>query len=164
MGSRLSNFNILEILDLAQKIEDNGEKFYREAAERYPDYAEFLVGMAEQEMGHKVFFQRIKKRLQSEDEAYIQDPDGIVKSNLDAIADGLIFDEFHCDNATIDKIMATAVEREEDTILFFQETLKLLNHQDDQRIVSRLIEEEKEHIAWIREKQDSFPQKHPLLR
>jgi len=165
--NKQKNFSLLEILDLAQKIEDKGERFYRSAAAKFPKHKKFLLAMANQEKGHKTFFKDIKHNVQSSEDEWVNDPDGVIKSHLDAIAAGLIFDtESYLDDYSsddIEEVMDAAIDREEETILFFRETKKLLKGKKDIETIEDLINEEMSHIEWINEQRKNLPQQHPLL-
>lgn len=165
-----SKFNVLEVLSLAQKIEDNGERFYTRAAEGCPKHRKFLLMMAEQERGHKSVFTKIKNRIEkSNREEYVEDLDSTTRSYLDAIADGLIFTagedptEIFANSDRVDEVLEVALEREEDTILFFQGTRDLLKDPDDREVINRLIREEMRHVTWIQEHKRTFGKRHPLL-
>ncbi len=164
-----SMLNILEILDLAKKIEESGEKFYRKAATTYSKHNSFLLALAEQEKGHGAHFNMMKERQIKEGNLQNNGEKSSIKEHLDAIADGLIFDSdkdlerFFSHEMDAEEIMDAAIEREEDTILFFQEIKKLLPGKKDKKIMSDLIAEEESHIEWICEQKKALPFTHPLL-
>ena len=154
-------FNLTEIFDIAQKIEENGEIFYRKAAEVYPDHSEFLLDLAVQEQGHHTVFTNMKEKAQTE-ESYFEDPDGTIKAHLDSIASKLVFDmdatikEVFGNASSIIEIMDAAIGRENDTIAFFTEAKKLMKDEEDSKVMQDMIDEEVSHVRWINEKKSKI--------
>ena len=57
-------FNAEEIFEMAEEIESNGAKFYRQAAEKADDETKkFLLDMAQMEAEHLAIFREMKKTL-----------------------------------------------------------------------------------------------------
>jgi rubrerythrin len=83
-------FNADEIFEMAEQIERNGAKFYREAAGNASDadVKEMLLDMAAMEDGHQVTFSNMRKELSAEDkESNVFDPDNEVAQYLQTMAD-----------------------------------------------------------------------------
>ena len=60
-------FTAFEVLDLAIRLEENGESVYRKAAGQAsnPDIRELLLWMAEEEVKHARWFADLKKEIES---------------------------------------------------------------------------------------------------
>ncbi|MHC5179674.1 MAG: ferritin family protein, partial [Planctomycetota bacterium] len=83
-------FNADEIFEMAEQIERNGAKFYREAAQNASDgkVKEMLLEMAAMEDGHEKTFSQMRKELSAEDrESNVFDPDNEVAQYLQTMAD-----------------------------------------------------------------------------
>jgi rubrerythrin len=84
------NFNVDEIFEMAEQIERNGAKFYREAAGKTSDKAiqKMFVDLAAMEDGHLQIFQEMRKQLAAgEKEPMTFDPDNEAAIYLQTMAD-----------------------------------------------------------------------------
>ena len=85
------NFNADEVFAIAERIEVNGGKFYRKAAELVTDERtrEVLLDLAVMEDGHENFFAGLREEFAGEDGGSLNfDPDGEAEAYLKAFADG----------------------------------------------------------------------------
>ena len=64
-------FNADEIFEMAEQIERNGAKFYREAAEKSSDadIKKMLQDLAAMEDGHQLTFSQMRKELSPDEKA-----------------------------------------------------------------------------------------------
>ena len=84
-------FNADEIFEMAEQIERNGAKFYREAAGNASsdDIKRMLLDMAAMEDGHLKTFEQMRKDLAKQEKASnVFDPDNQAALYLQAMADG----------------------------------------------------------------------------
>ena len=83
-------FNAFEILEMAEEIERNGAKFYRQAAKNTSDKKakQMLLDMADMEVEHLKTFQNMKALLSDKEKGWTTfDPDDMSALYLQAMAD-----------------------------------------------------------------------------
>ena len=123
VSSRRNMFSAKEIFDLAVKIEENGERFYRNALTKVPDTRlhALFEWLADEEVKHKEWFLCNRDKL----------PPGNGESPLQkagsTLLSGIVGDQtFSLKEADLsgfhraENLIALAKEFEEDTILFFE--------------------------------------------
>lgn len=147
-------FQAAEIAAAAVNIEQQGQAFYRQAAEasKNPDIQDFFLFFAEEEARHEQFFQQLKDRL-----GRIELPAWSTSEEYSAYLQALI-DSHSIFSPQLQKGLAEATSEneairlamgfEKDTILFFME-MKELVPQSEQKIVQQCIEEEREHFRRL---------------
>ena len=122
------DFNAAEVFDMAIKIEENGAKFYRRAAELQKDAAdkEFLETLAKMEDRHKATFEEMKATLSdAESKGTVFDPKEELSLYLNAMADAHggegdpdVVESFS-GKESMAEIVAIAVGLEKESILFY---------------------------------------------
>ncbi len=146
-------FTAQDILNIAIRLENNGEKTYRNARQHVPDaeLKALLDWIAQEEQKHARWFTDVKDRLtQGEDHHLMAE---MSRALVEDVVQGQAFSLQEVDFKTIDtpdKMIRTFIGFEEDTIAFY-EILKTFI--DDPAIMSQLeqiIDEEKTHIAQFR--------------
>ncbi|MCB2144972.1 MAG: ferritin family protein [Deltaproteobacteria bacterium] len=146
-------FTAHDILDIAIRLENNGEKTYRDARQHTPDeeLKTLLTWIAREEHDHARWFTELKNRLtQGEDHHLMAD---LSRALVEDVIQGQAFSLQEVDFETIDtpdKMIRTFIGFEDDTIAFY-EVLKTFI--DDPEAVSQLeqiILEEKKHISSFR--------------
>ena len=73
------DFNADDVFEMAEQMERNGAKFYRNAAEGDIDPAnkEFLMGLAEMEVAHEKTFKAMRAELSAQEKSStVFDPGG----------------------------------------------------------------------------------------
>lgn len=152
-------FNVDEIFEMAEHIERNGAKFYRQAAEivESPTGKELLVGLAAMEDEHEKTYAEMRQRLgsagQQRDTVYEGDDSAV--QYIRAWADKNVFDidasifESLEGNETLLEIINKAIQREKETIIFFEGLKESLSSEDDRQNVERIIHEEVQHIGIL---------------
>ncbi|MBA7695461.1 hypothetical protein ES703_104089 [subsurface metagenome] len=83
-------FNANEIFEMAEEIERNGAKFYRQAAEKAADKEtkQMLLDMADMEGGHLKIFEEMRSQLSGQERGWtIFDPDNQSVLYLQEMAD-----------------------------------------------------------------------------
>lgn len=152
------HFNADEIFEIAERIERNGARFYRKAAQQTGDAKarEMLGRLALMEDDHEKTFGALRKKLcDAAREKSHFDPDDELASYLRAFADGSVFDH-RTDPATllsgretVEQILKTAIGLEKDSILFYLGLEKLVAHALGKSDVGAIIDEERGHIALL---------------
>ncbi len=142
-------FTFTDIVNIAIQIEKNGEQTYRSAgiAARNPETATRLIWMADQENQHAQWLKSISSTVTMTDEQ--KEMAEVGKTLLQEMIKGNEFllsrNELER-SESVDEILAKSKSFEQDTILFYQFLLDLLEDQESVMQMRRIIDEEKNHI------------------
>jgi rubrerythrin len=147
-------FTIGDIIDMAVQIEQNGEKLYRDAAEKADDprLASTLQWLADEEVNHAEKFSKMKEGF----EETVADPSiqdmgkGLLRRSLGDKA----FSLEDIDLSSLDQVetlLEWAIEFEQDTILFYEMIRTFLKDKGTRKFVDEIIEEELGHIRTLEE-------------
>ena len=151
-------FNADEIFDIAIQIEQNGEKFYKDVAEKtkIPELKARLLDLAEMENEHKQTFSALKKDIfTKEKEPITFDPNNELALYLNAFARGHVFDLDQDPVKTInninsiEEILKKAIELEKDSIVFYLGIKELVPVNLGKNQIDRIITQEMEHISLL---------------
>jgi rubrerythrin len=152
------DFSANEIFDMAIRIEANGARFYRRAAELQSDAKnkEMLNKLATMEDHHKLTFEKMKTSLSAaEKSSTVFDPNGESVQYLCAMvdshggegspdaADALTGKE------TIQEIIKTAIGLEKESILFYLGLKDFVPPELGQDKLDRIINEERKHVIQL---------------
>ena len=145
----------LEIIEIAVRIEENGQEFYTVAAERVkesPDIKGLFYDLAEKEIAHIATFQKLAENFEAESFEFNEDESSEYIGHL---ADTHIFGrkgvgiQLAKTVTTPKQALEFAFKFEMDSVAFYEEMLKR-GSADAKKLISRIIDEEKEHAAEIR--------------
>ncbi len=147
-------FTTAEIIELAIRIEKNGEKTYRKAQEEASDLSmvTMLQRLADEEMEHAKWFSDLKEKA----ETITNDPEleamggNILKSVLGDQAFS-ITDANFSKMESIRKLLETSLEFEEDTILFYELIGSFMGDGESLQGLQQIIEEEKRHVRKLKD-------------
>jgi rubrerythrin len=156
----MSAFKASEILKVAMRIEENGEKLYRHAKTltedpKTKDLFGFLAG---EEVKHKKTFEEMASKLDSYEppETY----PGEYLAYLKAYADNIVFppdemEEELEDLYDIDDVIEFAMQREIESILYYIETKAVVpaSHGD---AIEKIVAEERKHYLKLVEVRKSL--------
>jgi rubrerythrin len=151
------SFTALEVFEIAEQIEQNGVKFYRQAAEATNDksMSRFFGQLAEMEANHEKTFSEMKKVIQSgTNDVTVFDPDNEIAYYLKAIAvsagwEGKAMPRmFFSGKETLTQILKSAIEAEKASINYYL-GLKELVSQNDKGRVDAIIKEEMGHVVTL---------------
>jgi len=147
-------FNAREILDIALKIEQNGEAVYRNAVKDLDnsELSERLLWMADEEARHKVWFQEFQAELR-------QDGNQIVVNEMSSSAlSGILGDQsFTLQDIDfsqitgIPKLIDIFIEFERDGILFYEMLRTFIKDPNALDPLDQIIQEEYQHIEILRQ-------------
>ena len=147
-------FTLGEIIDLAIRIEKNGEEIYRKARAKTsdPSLASMLQWLADEEIEHEKWFIRFKREVETKS----ADPrlEEMGKRILEGILGKQAFSITDLDFSRIkdlNDLLELSIEFEKDTILFFE---MLGDFIDDKKLTDQLgkiIEEENRHVELLEE-------------
>jgi rubrerythrin len=158
-------FNADEIFEMAEQIERNGAKFYREASKKAPDAGtkKMMVDLAVMEDGHEKIFAQMRKDLPSkEKEPTVYDPDNEAAQYLQTMAD------FHgtegkagpldklTGRETMPQLLKIALQAEKDSIAFYVGIKGLVPSRSGKDKVEKIIVEEMSHVSTIGAKLQSL--------
>ena len=147
-------FSTYEILDIAVKLEKNGEKVYREAMDQTgdPSLKELLKWMADEEIKHAEWFSELKSEVElNEDYHLIREMSGDLVSEFVGDQSFSLKDvDFSAIKGTRE-LIEVFIEFERDTILFFEMLESFIIDEKTGEKLNRIIEEEKDHIAKLQE-------------
>ncbi len=152
------HFNVDEILQIAERIERNGEKFYNRAAVNAPDEAtkNMLLDLAAMESVHETTFREMREGLSEQDrKSTVFDPDNESALYLQALADGKIFNtnadpaERLTGSETIQDILETAIGLEKESVVFYAAMRDVVPVRLGRDKVDAIIKEELGHVASL---------------
>jgi rubrerythrin len=145
----------LEIIEIAVRIEENGEKFYTAAAEMVKESTDvkgLFYDLAEKELIHIAIFQKLADKFEPESFEFSKDD---ASGYIGHLADTHIFGKKDAGSelaktiSTPQQALEIAYKFENDSVVFYEELLKRASN-DAKKLIFRIIEEEKEHAAEIR--------------
>jgi rubrerythrin len=151
----MSLFDPTEIFQFAIRIEENGEKFYRQWSQKLKDKktTELFSFLADEEIKHKKIYEEMVSRIEKYEpfETY----PGEYFAYLRAYADDKIFNQKKLDRALAgvkDALSAIefAMDRELDSIVYYQE-IKNLVPEVQRKSIDTIIMEERKHFLKLSE-------------
>ncbi len=151
-------FNADEIFEIAERIERNGARFYRKAAENTSDARaeKMLLKLADMEDDHEHTFSSMRAQLEPGEKQPAQfDPDDELLAYLHAFADGHVFDTKTDPAAaltgseTVEQILHQAIGMEKDSIVFYLGVRDIVPASVGRERIEAIIDEERSHIATL---------------
>lgn len=150
-------FNSDEIFEIAIQIEKNGQDFYRKAAKiaTNADISEFLISLAEMEVGHEELFIELKKSLSDYPKDEFPDMDDQLAQYLKSYANGKVFDPSSAPEEkingemSIQEIFDVAINFERESVIFFTLVKEMVPEEFGKDKIDVLIKEEITHIAIL---------------
>ncbi len=157
-------FNADEILQMAERIERNGMRFYRRAAEGASKaVGKILLGLADREAEHEKIFAAMRAGLSDQErKAPVPDPEGQSADYLQAWADGQVFDvrvdptEKLTGKETIQEVLLTAIGLEKDSIVFYLGMKEAVPGKQGRAAVDKILKEEMSHMATLSRELGSY--------
>ena len=147
-------FTIKEILDMAIRIEKNGEAVYRNAIEKIsnPALVSLLKWMADEEVNHAKWFSKLKQEV----ETFSKNPfvEEMSRELLNELLGEQSFSLKDVDFSQVERIndlIAIFIEFEEDSILFYEMLHPFIQDEDTLVQLDKIIAEENLHIERLRE-------------
>jgi rubrerythrin len=144
-----------EIIEIAVRIEENGNEFYTSAAEAIKennDIKGLLLDLAEKELMHIAIFQKLEERFEAEKFEFNADE---ASDYISYLADQHIFGKAGTGKALAKTVhtpkdaLEIAFKFETDSVTFYQE-LEKRTESDAKNLIHQIIEEEMEHAAEIK--------------
>lgn len=144
-----------EIFDMAEQIEKNGAKFYRDAAGSASDSEtkDFLLMLAKMEDNHLRTFSDMRAKLSvKETESPTFDPNNEASLYLKSLADSKIFFHKAVDTSSLEEVFKAAIVAEKDSIAFYLGMKDLVPVHLGQDKLDEIIKEEMKHIRILNDK------------
>lgn len=141
-------FSLSDIVSIAIKVEENGERTYREAAAKVADerLAALLRQLADDEASHASWFAELGGQL--EPRAVDESLADLGSNMLRGIVGQETFSLAEADlssSATLEQVLTVASEHEQDTILFYQMLSSFVSDPATIEQLERIIEQEQHH-------------------
>jgi rubrerythrin len=149
------DFNIDEILAMAEEIERNGAAFYRTAAQGSTDAVtrDMLNELAEMEDQHEKTFADLRAGLtEQEKKPGAFDPEDETAQYLKALADRRVFHEKAIDLNSLAEVLKEAIVTEKDSIAFYVGMRELVPGDLGKEKVGKIIKEEMGHLVLLTDK------------
>ena len=147
-----NEFNANDIFEIAVKIEQNGAKFYRDAAKKLDDEKnkQFLLGLAAMEDDYEATFVGMQKELKGDETApTFFDPENENALYLKALADARVFAKKEEPANDFKTILHSAVQAEKDSIVFYLGIKELVPEKAGKSKIDAIIKEEMGHIKLL---------------
>jgi rubrerythrin len=146
------DFNADEVFEIAEQIERNGAKFYRNMAEKIADASkrQLLTDLAEMEDEHEQTFKSLRSELSLDEKIQTTfDPDGQSESYLRALADTRVFYEKEVDSTSLEEILKSAIAAEKESIVFYLGMKDVVPEHLGKQKLDDIIKEEMGHISLL---------------
>jgi len=162
MGIPLSSDEALEI---AQRMENNGARFYRKAAELkvLEKEKDVLLKLAAMEDDHEKLFREMQDELPDEERSKkALDPFGEMQMYLQAMADmsggegSLKAIESLTGDESLSAILSKAIELEKESILYYLGLKDMVPSESAKTSIDEVIREERSHIVTLKKELDSL--------
>jgi rubrerythrin len=147
-------FSAQDILDIAIRLENNGEKTYLDASRNTQDNSlkSLLAWIAEEERAHASWFSQLKERLEKGDDHHLMAE--FSRALVEDVVQGQTFSLHEVDFEAIntpEKMIRTFIGFEDDTIAFYEVLKGFIDDPIIAGQMERIIEEEKKHMTHFRE-------------
>ena len=146
------DFNADEIFEMAEQMERNGAKFYRDAAEGDLNAEEkaWLLQLAQMEDAHEKTFKSIRETLTADDaQSTVFDPQGESALYLKALVDTRVFYEKEINTSNMRGILKAAIQAEKDSIVFYLGMKEAVAQDKGKARIDEIIKEEMGHIRLL---------------
>ena len=146
-------FSAKEIIDLAIKLENNGEAAYREAIGKVsrPGLVALLEWMADEEVKHAGWFADLKHNLEARNKNPFAEE--MSRELFNEMLGEKNFSLKEVDFSTIenfDDLVEIFIEFEKDSIIFYEVLKPFVEDPVARQYLQKIIDEEKQHIEHLK--------------
>jgi len=147
-------FNLSDIINIAVRIEKNGEKTYRKAGIEASDplISSILEQLADDELEHEKWFNSLKEHIESTDiDPALEEMGGII---IRGVLGEEAFSISEVDFSKIENIktlLEKSIEFEMDTILFYEMINAFIENNETIKNLAMIIDEENRHVQQLTE-------------
>lgn len=148
-------FSADEIFAMAEEIEKNGERFFRESAGKIKEAEAItlLFKLADMELEHQKVFQALRSSLSAADKkAMTFDPHNEAGLYLASLAKTKVFFEKKIETSELVEILKAALAAEKDSIAFYLGMKDLVPSTSSKASIEDIIKEEMKHIRILSER------------
>ncbi|MFC1858910.1 ferritin family protein [Thermodesulfobacteriota bacterium] len=141
-----------DIIDIAVKIEKNGEKIYRDALQKIsdPSLISLLQWMADEEVQHADWFSGLKKKaLQIRVDSEFEEMGKKILRDAIGEQSFSLHDFDFAGMKGVNDLLAVAIEFEKDTIMFYEMLRTFIDDKDTLQKLDMIIAEEKKHVEML---------------
>ena len=145
-------FSADEIFEVAEQLERNGAKFYRDASAKVSDAdaKDLLNQLAAMEDDHLKTFQDMKAELGDKLKvSTVFDPEGESAAYLRSLADTRVFYKKEIDLSSMKEILKSAITAEKDSIVFYLGMKDVVPEKMGKDKMDNIIKEEMGHIRLL---------------
>jgi rubrerythrin len=151
-------FNANEIFEIAKRIERNGITYYQKAADLMPDpdSKKLMIDLAQMEVVHEQVFGHMQQTLKGEELGEtMYDPHDEAYTFLKGMADKFVFDPKSApegalaQGTTPEAILKTAIEREKDSIIFYEGAKAMVPPKFGGARLDEIIQQEMGHVIIL---------------
>jgi rubrerythrin len=155
-----TKFNVFEVLQIAEKIEHNGARFYLETAEQLDDaeLRDTCYKLATWKARHeKILAQRRKRFSEKTGEFGTYDPNNYVLSNPHVMAGLAVFATKKSSlkgppgRENRQEIFKDAIRRSKEAIVFYRGLKDFTRDPSSEDVIEKIIKEELRHIRLLDE-------------
>lgn len=142
-------FSANELLDLAIKLEKNGEAVYRDAIEKIPnpELVRLLEWMADEEVKHANWFAELKLKFDQEGvNPFMEKMSRELFNDLLGDKNFSLKDVDFSSVSDIDELMAIFIEFEKDSVRFYEVLEPFIEDPVSLESLQKIIDEENHHI------------------
>ena len=147
-------FSANELLDLAIKLEKNGEAVYRDAIEKIsnPKLVRLLEWMADEEVKHANWFAELKLKLDQEGvNPFMEKMSRELFNDLLGDKNFSLKDVDFSSVSDIDELIAIFIEFEKDSVRFYEVLEPFIEDPASLESLHKIIDEENHHINRLLE-------------
>lgn len=147
-------FSPKEILDMAIKLEKNGETVYRQAIAKAssPQIASLLGWMADEEAKHANWFGELKNRLgEKNTESFMDEMSRELFDDLLGEKNFSLQDVDFSSAEQVHEMIAVFIEFEKDTVIFYQVLKPFISEKATLKVLQQIIDEENRHIEHLQQ-------------
>lgn len=146
------DFTADDVFEMAEQLERNGAKFYREAAQHTgnPEYKKLLEALSDMEIEHEKIFVKMRSDLSENEKAStVFDPQNESVLYLRALADTKVFFEKEIDFSSMKSVLKAAILAEKDSIVFYLGIKEMVPEKFGKDKLDKIIKEEMGHIKIL---------------
>lgn len=151
-------FSAIEIIDLAIKLEKNGEAVYRDAIGKVsnPGLVPLLEWMADEEVKHANWFADLKHNLETRNEnPFAEEMSRELFNEMMGEKNFSLKDVDFSSIETVEELIGVFIEFEKDSIIFYEILKPFVEDPAARKYLQKIIEEEKHHIDRLKEVSDT---------
>lgn len=144
-------FKSKEVIDIAIRIEKNGEAIYRQAITQVANGAlkEALQWMADEEAKHMEWFTDLKSTVQTSSGVVADELSSDMLANLIGDQSFSLKDVDFSEIRDVSKLVNIFIEFEKDSILFYKLLIPFITHSETLDHLQQIISEEERHVAEL---------------